>query len=233
MLLIENILKDERYIELMRLKDENRALISKWRDNRYYYKKLTVSGLQRLTRKRILTYLKDTEWESYKIGLNKSGIGKYTNTFGWNNKAGYLYPINNLDILKKINWRELGNELNLKDAKKEKYNIIMRSLEDYDTDTPIIKKKVSNTILDYNGEQKSIRELEIDGEFYVLDILEDGYYYLGSQMYDFLILEQLYDDLFEYACEFVDLTKRKNEHNSKVCDKLKEDLSSYFLIDEL
>jgi len=231
MTLIQDILENEKYILLIDLKHENEKLSDKYNKNYSSYSKLIRRGLGKLTSKRILTSLTDGRSEYSKLGLNKIGIGRYPARSNW---EGKLNPIDTLYSLKNINWKELGNKLNLKDDKIERYNTIMKSLEDYDIDDSEIVREVDKAIINNNGGKTFLKSLKVNGGSYMLvDKNWEFSQSLGEGISDFLTLEQLYDDFIEMACEFKSSVKIKIEHNIQVNDKLKEDLSYYFIIDTL
>ena len=78
MTLIQDILKNEKYIELMKMKKENAGLKSNFNNDNSHYGKLVRKGLSSLATKRILTDIPDKEWKGYKIGLNKGTLPRRT-----------------------------------------------------------------------------------------------------------------------------------------------------------
>jgi len=238
MTLIQDILENEKYIELMKMKKENEGLKSNFNNDNSRYGKLMRKGLSSLTTKRILTDIPDKEWRGYKIGLNKFGVGRYSNWISWEKKEikGNISHIDDLSDLKKFDWKELRSKLNLDSNAMERYNIVMRSIENYDVDGLVVKKEINKTIINNNGDNVFIKELRMDDGFYMKGNNFDSSDWrlskgLGNEIHDFLILEQLYDDLRDMAYEFRDLAIKTMKHNIIISDKLKDDLSYYFVAD--
>ena len=228
MTVIENILRDKRYIELMALKKENKELSHRNYDNDDNYTKLIKEGIKDLISKTIIT---SVIYEDMNLGLNKYGIGRYR----YKISLGYFDNISELYDFKNIIWNKFKNELNLKKEELERFNIIIESLKNYDISLPKIEKKLNKMIIDDSGNKKSIEAIRIHNGLYavIYNYQEKTYPLLGDKITDFFILKQLYNDFKKLAQEFQNSRKRKLEHNIQVYDKLKEDLAYYFVIDIL
>jgi len=238
MTLIQDILKNEKYIELMKMKKENEKLKSNFDSDKFYYRKLVSKGLGSLTNKRILTGIANKERSGYKLGLNKSGIGRYSSWTNWEDKErkGNVLLINDLSDLKKIDWKELRSNINLGSNTMERYNTVMTSLENYDVEGPMVERRIDKTITNDSGYNVYIKEILMDNGAYKIEAKFDAVDYrfsrgIGEKIHDFLILEQLYDDFRELACEFKELIIKAIKYNSVISNKLEEDIAYYSVAD--